>query len=58
LRLLKVLLLLRLSLSCQPRKHLYAANIGVVTVIFLGIEGLNALIVLIFNFLYIIYYVA
>jgi hypothetical protein len=54
LRHLKLILLLWLSLSCQPRKHSYAANFSVVTVIFSGIEGLNALIVLVINFLYII----
>jgi hypothetical protein len=44
LRHLKLILLLWLSLSCQPRKHSYAANFGVVSVIFSGIEDLNALI--------------
>jgi hypothetical protein len=54
LRHLKLPLLLRLSLSFQPLQCSYAANIGVVTVIFSGIEGLNAPIVLVINFLYII----
>ena len=45
--------LLRLSLSCQPRKHSYAANFGEVSVVFAGIEGHNSLIVVVIDSLYI-----
>jgi hypothetical protein len=54
LRHLKLLLLFWLSLSFQPLQYSYTINFSVVSVIFSGIEGLNALIVLVIKFLYII----